>query len=263
MNLSQYIKYLSEASQGTTTSKLSVNTIVAALQQAKREIENEAKYKGQMWKQDALKALKVEALVAFQAALDEAHEVNRQYEEKINTILNEQYTGARVNKNDIEVINYELTALKAELNMNDDKNKVIDKYLATQTGAKAVMLMFSEKDLDLGIWSQSVYKQAFIKSKTREELDFEVQKAPKINELKAQQAAEMNIGSVLAVQAILNGSVQRGTPSLERQFDLDIAACDKAMSAERDTLKAELNREMATQAARKQTTINVEDGGNE
>lgn len=228
-----------------TKAPLKINDLASRLAEARREIDEQAKYYNMQWKKDALQALKAEALELFSAAIDEANAVNKQYEDKINSIVAQQYTGARVNKDDIAAIEYELKSLKAELNMAADKNKVVERYLATQTGAKAVMLMFSEKDLDLGLWTQSIYEQAFVKSKSKAELDFEAQKGTQIAELQAQQAQDINIGKLLAAQRIMMGNANNGVPSLERQFDLDIAACDQEMRTERETLKAEARRDMA------------------
>ena len=229
--------------------QLAIESVVYRLNCAQREIEEQAKYHNLQWKKDALTALKADAIAAFMNALDEANTVNKQFEDQINSLLKQQYTGPKVNKDDIATIEYELKSLKAELNMSSDKSKVIDRYLATQTGAKAVMLMFSEKDLDLGLWSQSVYEQAFIKSKSKAELDFEAQKAPKLAEIQKEQAAAINIGKVFAAQRILTGNPSMKMPSLERRFDLDIQECEKEMLAERESLKAAVRRDIAIESA--------------
>jgi len=234
---------------GGSKAPLKINDIVSRLAEARREINEQAKYYNLQWKKDALQALKTEALNLFNAAIDEANAVSKQYEDKINSIAAQQYTGARVNKDDIAAIEYELKSLKAELNMTADKNSVIERYLATQTGAKAVMLMFSEKDIDLGLWTQSIYEQAFIKSKSKAELDFEAQKGTQIAELQAQQAQEINVGKLLAVQRIMMGNPVKGVPSLERQFDMDVEACNREMRADREAVKVEARRDIARESA--------------
>lgn len=228
---------------------LMINDVVRWLNEARRSIDEQAKYYNMQWKKDMLKALKEEALTVFAEAVDEAVAVSKQYEDKIDWLTAQQYTGARVNKDDIATVDYELRSLKAELNMAVDKNSVIERYLATQTGAKAVMLMFSEKDLDSVLWTKSIYDRAITKAKTKAEQEFEINKSTQIAELKAQQAQEFNIGTLLAAQRILAGSAGNAIPSLERQFDLDIEECDKAMRMERETLKAETRREIAREQA--------------
>lgn len=228
---------------------LMINDIVRWLNDARHSIDQQAKYYNMQWKKDMLQALKAEALTVFAEGIDEANVVSKQYEDKINWLTAQQYTGARVNKDDIATVDYELRSLKAELNMAADKNSVIERYLATQTGAKAVMLMFSEKDIDAMLLTQSVYERAFIKSKPKAELDFEANKSTQIKELKAQQEQEFNIGTLLAAQRILTGNPSNAMPSLERRFDLDIEECDNAMRMERDALKRETRREIAREQA--------------
>jgi len=233
----------------TAKAPLKINDISSRLAEARRKIDEQAKYYNLQWKKDALQALKAEALAAYADAIDEAAAVNKQYEDKIDAIAAKRYEGARVNKDDIATIDYELRSLKAELNMTADKNSVIERYMASRTGAKAVLLMFSEKDLDLGIWTQDIYTKAFMKAKTQAEIDFEANKGTQIAALKEQQAQEIDIGKLLAAQRVLTGNPNMKLPSLERQFDMDIDDCDRAMRADREAVKAEARRDIARETA--------------
>jgi hypothetical protein len=191
-----------------------------------------------------LTALKKEAIDLYNKAIEEANAVNNDYERRIKEIEATQYEGARVNKDEAAILDFELRSLKAELNMADDKQKVIDKYLATKIGAKAILLMFSEPNVDLGFWTKDIYAKAYMKSKTQAELDFEIKKQEQINQLKLEQAEKVNIGKLLAAQRIMQGNPEKGIPSLENMFDEEIRQLQRMMANEREAIKDEVYREL-------------------
>lgn len=129
------------------------------------------------------------------------------------------------------------------------KQKVIDKYLSSKLGAKAVMLMFSEPDVDLGLWTKDIYAKAFMKSKTQAELDFEIKKQEKVNQLKLEKSEQFNIGNLLAAQRIMQGNPERGMPSLENVFDNEIRQVYQMMDNERKAIKEEVKRELMREGA--------------
>ncbi len=230
--------------------KLLINDITKIINEARAEIEEQAKYYNLQWKIDMLTALKQEAIRLYQEAINEANEVNTSYEQKIREIEATQYPGARVNRDDILSIDYELRTLKAELNMTDNKREVVDKYLGSVIGAKAVLLMFEDPDVDLGFWTKDIYAQAFLKSKTQAELDFEKQKQEKINNIKLEQSEQFNTGTLLAAKRILEGNPSKSVPSLENIFDDEIRKAQRMMDNERQAIKDEVRREMMKEGAK-------------
>lgn len=233
----------------TKNNKLLINQITEVINQARAEIEEQAKYYNLQWKIDMLTALKKEAVELYNKAIDEANNINAQYEKKIKEIESSQFEGSRVSKDDAVTLDFELRSLKAELNMTDDKQKVIDKYLASKIGAKAVLMLFADKDIDLGHQAQNIYTRAYMKSKTQAELDFEIKKQEQINQLKLEQAEKVNIGNLLAAQRIMQGNPAKGIPSLENMFDEEIRQLQRMMANEREAIKEEVKRELMREGA--------------
>lgn len=228
----------------TKNNKLLINQITEVINQARAEIEEQAKYYNLQWKIDMLTALKKEAIDLYNKAIEEANAANTDYEQRIREVEATQYEGSRVNKDEAATLDFEFRSLKAELNMTDNKQKVIDKYLASKIGAKAVLLMFSEPNVDLGLWTNDIYKKAFMKSKTQAELDFEIKKQEQINQLKLEQAEKFNVGNLLAAQRIIQGNPANGMPSLENKFDEEIRQVQRMMDNERKAIKDEVYREL-------------------
>lgn len=228
----------------TKNNKLLINQITEVINQARAEIEEQAKYYNLQWKIDMLTALKKEAIDLYNKAIEEANAVNADYERRIREVEATQYEGSRVNKDEAAILDFEFRSLKAELNMTDDKQKVIDKYLASKIGAKAILLMFSEPNVDLGFWTKDIYAKAYMKSKTQAELDFEIKKQEQINQLKLEQAEKVNIGKLLAAQRIMQGNPAKGIPSLENMFDEEIRQLQRMMANEREAIKDEVRREL-------------------
>lgn len=227
-----------------TGNKLLINQINETINNARKEIEEQAKYYNLQWKIDMLTALKKEAIELYQKAIEEANSVNGGYEQQLKELEASQYEGSRFNKDEAATLDYELRSLKAELNMTDNKQKVVDKYLASKIGAKAVLLMFSEPNVDLGFWTKDIYSKAFMKSKTQAELDFEVKKQEQINSIKLEQANQFNVGNLLAAQRIMQGNPAKGMPSLENKFDEEIRIVRMQMENERKAIKDEVKREL-------------------
>lgn len=227
-----------------TNQKLLINEIAVMVNDARKGIEEQAKYHNLQWKIDMLTQLKKEAAALYRQAIEEAQTVNADYEKKIAELEASQYGGARVSKDDSIALEYELKTLKAELNMTSNKNEVIDKYLASKIGAKAVLMLFADKEVDLGIYSHSIYTKAFMKSKSQAELDFEVKKQEKIDSLKAEQSNRINVGSLLAAQRTMSGNPSLKMASLENMFDEEIRQTKLMMSNERDAIKDEVRREL-------------------
>ena len=220
-----------------------------AVRKARAEIEENAKYYNLQWKIDMLTELKREAIDLYNKAIEEANAINNDYERRIREIEATQYEGSRVNKDEAAILDFEFRSLKAELNMTNDKQKVIDKYLATKIGAKAILLMFSEPNVDLGFWTKDIYAKAYMKSKTQAELDFEIKKQEQINQLKLEQAEKVNIGKLLAAQRIMQGNPAKGIPSLENMFDEEIRQLQRMMANEREAIKEEVKRELMREGA--------------
>ena len=233
----------------STNEKLLIAEITEKINAARAEIEEQAKYYNLQWKIDMLTALKKEATELYQQAIEEANNVNGGYEQKINELEAMQYEGARIGKDDTATLDYELRSLKAELNMTNDKYKVIDKYLASKIGAKAVLMLFADKDIDLGHQAHNIYTKAFMKSKTQAELDFEVKKQEQINALKLEQSNKFNVGNLLAAQRIMQGNPAKGMPSLENKFDEEIRQAQRMMDNERAAIKDEVRREVMREGA--------------
>ena len=126
----------------SSNNKLMINQITEVINQARAEIEEQAKYHNLQWKADMLTALKKEAVELYNKAIDEANSTNAQFEKQIKEIESSQFEGSRVSKDDAVTLDFELRSLKAELNMTDNKQKVIDKYLSSKLEQK-VMLMLS------------------------------------------------------------------------------------------------------------------------
>jgi hypothetical protein len=228
----------------TKNNELLINQITEVINQARAEIEEQAKYYNLQWKIDMLTALKKEAIDLYNKAIEEANAINNDYERRIRELEATQYEGARVNKDEAAILDFEFRSLKAELNMTNDKEKVIDKYLASKIGAKAVLMLFADKDIDLGHQAQNIYTRAYMKSKTQAELDFEIKKQEKINQLKLEQAEKVNIGKLLAAQRIMQGNPEKGIPSLENMFDEEIRQLQRMMANEREAIKDEVRREL-------------------
>ena len=243
--LPEWMKNMGKA----TNEKLLITEITEKIKAAKAEIEEQAKYYNLQWKIDMLTALKKEAIELYQAAIEEANNVNLEYENKIREIEATQYEGARIGKDDTAALDFEFRTLKAELNMTDNKQKVIDKYLASKIGAKAVLMLFADKDIDLGHQAQNIYTKAFMKSKTQAELDFEVKKQEQINSLKLEQSNKFNVGNLLAAQRIMQGNPAKGMPSLENMFDDEIRTAKRMMDNERAAIKDEVRREIMKEGA--------------
>lgn len=224
--------------------KLLINQVTEVINQARAEIEEQAKYYNLQWKIDMLTALKKEAIDLYNKAIEEANAINNDYERRIREVEATQYEGSRVNKDEAAILDFEFRSLKAELNMTDDKQKVIDKYLASKIGAKAILLMFLEPNVDLGFWTKDIYAKAYMKSKTQAELDFEIKKQEQINQLKLEQAEKVNIGKLLAAQRIMQGNPEKGIPSLENKFDEEIRQVQRMMDNERKAIKDEVYREL-------------------
>lgn len=230
-------------------SRLLINDIVRAVNETKQDIEEQSKYYNLQWKMNMLVTLKQEAIKLYKQAIEEANEVTAEYEQKIREIEATQYPGARVDRDDILSIDYELRTLRAELNMTDNKQAVIDKYLGSTMGAKAVLLMFEDPNIDLGFWTKEIYVQAFLKSKSQAELDFEKQKQNRINALKLEQAEQFNTGTLLAAQRILEGNPAKGMPTLENMFDEEIRQVQRMMDNEKEVMRNELRREIMKEGA--------------
>ena len=231
----------------TKNNKLLINQVTEVINQARAEIEEQAKYYNLQWKIDMLTALKKEAIDLYNKAIEEANAINNDYERRIREIEATQYEGGRFNKDDTATLDFELRSLKAELNMTDDKQKIIDKYLASKIGAKAVLMLFADKDIDLGYLkhqAQNIYAKAYVNSKTQAELDFEIKKQEQINQLKLEQAEKVNIGKLLAAQRIMQGNPAKGIPSLENMFDEEIRQLQRMMANEREAIKNEVYREL-------------------
>lgn len=225
--------------------KALITEVSEAVRKAKAEIEENAKYYNLQWKIDMLTELKKEAIQLYQEAIAEANDINSHYEGQIREIEATQYEGGRFNKDDTATLDFELRSLKAELNMTDDKSKVIDRYLASKIGSKAVLMLFADKDIDLGHQAQNIYAKAFVNSKTQAELDFEIKKNEKINNLKLEQAERFNPGQLLAAQRIMQGNPAKGMPSLENMFDEEVRQVQRMMANEREAIKNEVRREVA------------------
>ena len=88
-----------------------------------------------------------------------------------------------------------------------------------------------------------------MKSKTQAELDFEIKKQEKINQLKLEQSEQFNIGNLLAAQRIMQGNPERGMPSLENVFDNEIRQVYQMMDNERKAIKEEVKRELMREGA--------------
>jgi len=227
--------------------KALINEVSEAVRKARAEIEEQAKYYNLQWKIDMLTKLKREAIDLYNKAIEEANTINADYERRIREIEATQYEGARIGKDDTATLDFEFRSLKAELNMTNDKEKVIDKYLASKIGAKAVLMLFADKDIDLGYLkhqAQNIYAKAYVKSKTQAELDFEIKKQEQISQLKLEQAEKVNIGKLLAAQRIMQGNPANGIPSLENMFDDEIRAAQRMMANEREAIKDEVYREL-------------------
>lgn len=243
--LPEFMKNMGKAAN----EKLLIADITEKINAARAEIEEQSKYYNLQWKIDMLTALKKEATELYQQAIEEANNVNSDYEKKIGEVEAMQYEGARIGKDDTATLDFELRSLKAELNMTSDKSKVIDKYLASKIGAKAVLMLFADKDIDLGHQAQNIYSKAFMKSKTQAELDFEIKKQEQINSLKLEQSNKFNVGNLLAAQRIMQGNPAKGMPSLENKFDEEIRQAQRMMDNERAAIKDEVRREVMREGA--------------
>ena len=88
-----------------------------------------------------------------------------------------------------------------------------------------------------------------MKSKTQAELDFEIKKQEKVNQLKLEKSEQFNIGNLLAAQRIMQGNPERKMPSLEKVFDDEINQVRQMMDNERKAIKEEVKRELMREGA--------------
>lgn len=211
---------------------LAINTVLEDIRRAKQEINDNAKYYSPVWKKEKLKDLKVEAVTALKEAVEEAKAVNKQYEEKISAIKNTPFSHT-VNKDFIDTVNYTKQRLLAELKINPyKKDSLLEMAVASKSGAQAVLELIDSKEIDDSIWTDELYKKAFINSKSQAEIDFELKKEKQIEAINTEWSNAYNHGHYSAAEKILNGDVRSVVPmpTLERQFDIEIEEIDKQLN---------------------------------
>lgn len=201
-----------------------INNLVENLRKAKESINENAKYYSPIWKQEQLKKLKMESIQAFTQAIEEFEKVNKMYEDKIREIENSFYIGHSTSPKYLENVKLTKSRLLAEMKINpNNKTDIINKALSTKIGSQALLELIQNKEIDDSYWTDETFKKAYINSKSQAELDFEINKDNQIKAIKQEQAEKCNYGSYLAAIKILRGDVKAGIPTLERQFDNEIA----------------------------------------
>lgn len=203
-----------------------INNVINMVSEKRKEIDKQSKEYGYTWKKVQLKALQKESIQLVQKAIDEAQNKVREYESKIKEIDNRQFQRTSVTQEEAVNLEYDLKVLKAELNMSESKSEVIERYLQTKSGAKAVLMMFADPNVDIGYWTKDIYTKASMIAKSQVEIDFDLKKKKEVDTLKSELSEMVDIGSLLAAQKVLTGSADWKIPSLERQFENDILECD-------------------------------------
>ncbi len=204
-----------------------INNVLSIVQKEREKIEVQAREYGYKWKRVQLKALQKESIQLVQKAIDEAQNIVKEYENKVKEIENRQYQRTSATQEEIVNLEYDLKVLKAELNMSETKSDVIERYLQTKSGAKAVLMMFADPNVDIGYWTKDIYAKASMMAKSQAEIDFDLKKQKEVETLKSELSEMVNTGSLLAAQKVLTGSADWKIPSLERQFENDILECDR------------------------------------
>lgn len=201
-----------------------INNLAENLRKAKESINENAKYYSPIWKQEQLKKLKTESIQAFNQAIEEFEKVNKMYEDKIRGIENSFYIGHSTSPEYLENVKLTKSRLSAEMKINpNNKTDIINKALSTKIGSQALLELIQNKEIDDSYWTDETFKKAYINSKSQAELDFEINKDNQIKAIKQEQAEKCNYGSYLAAIKILQGDVKADIPTLERQFDNEIA----------------------------------------
>lgn len=217
------IKFISQSNQNGGNEML-INNLAESVRKAKQEIYDNAKYYSPEWKRDNLKELKKIAHEAYLKAIEEFEKINNEYENKISEIEKSSYQGYSTTPEYIENVKYAKTRLLADIKINpNNKDKIINDALSSKVGSQAILELIQSKELDNSYWTDETFKNAYINSKSQAELDFEINKENQIKAIRKEQFEKCNYGSYLGAIKTLTGDVKKGMPTLERQFDNEIA----------------------------------------
>ena len=217
-------KGISILKQSNGGNQMLINNLVEDIRKARQEINDNAKYYSPEWKKDQLKQLKALSIEAYNKAIEEFEKVNNEYENKINEIQNSHYIGHSTSPEYMENVRFAKSRLLAEIKVNPNaKDKTINNALSSKVGSQAILELIQSKELDNSYWTDETFKTAYINSKSQAELDFEINKENQIKSIKKEQFERCNYGSYLGAIKILQGDVKAGIPTLERQFDNEIA----------------------------------------
>lgn len=209
--------------------ELLINSVAENIRIAKQAINDEAKYYSPVWKKEMLQALKVEAKQALQEAIEEAKGVIKEYDGKISVIRNAPFSHS-VNKEFLDNVNYTKTRILGELRLNPhNAQSILDMAVASKSGAQAVLELIESKQIDASLWSDDLYKNAFINSKSQAELEFELKKEQQVDALEKEKNNVCNMGHYLYAVKMLDNGIYN-VSSMERQFDNDIKEIDKQLN---------------------------------
>ncbi len=214
---------------GNKEKGLLINSVLQNINAIKQEINDNAKYYTPVWKKEMLQALKVEARAVLEEALAEVETLNKQYEDRVSKIKNTPFSHT-VNKDFLDTVNYTKSRLLAELKINPyKKDSLLEMAVVSKSGAQAVLELIDSKEIDDSLWTDDLYKKAFINSKSQAEIDFELKKEKQIEAINTEWSNAYNHGHYYAAEKILNGDVRSVVPmpTLERQFDIEIEEIQK------------------------------------
>ena len=207
-----------------------INTLAEDIRKANQILEDNKKNYSPMGNKEKLQELKLYSVERTKAAIKEVENFNTEFDNKIKEIRNTPFTGHNMSKEYIDNVNFTKIRLLADIKINPyTKNEILEKAIASKIGAQAVLELIQNKDIDDSYWTDDLYKKAYINSKTQQELDWEIKKEQQIEVIGKEQNEAYNYGSYLGAIKLLNGDVNKKTPPLERQFDIEIAQIDRAI----------------------------------
>lgn len=197
-----------------------INQVSENFRKAKEEFSRESKRLNSVGKKDYLIKLKKETMEAFISAIKEVEALNEANDKKIKEIEATPYIGYSTTPEMVENVNYAKSRIMADIEINPNKqSEIIDKALASKVGSQAILELINSKLLVRSPWTEEVYRKAFVNSKSQKEIDWEIDKQKKIDEIKNESTGQYNFGSYLGAIKILNGDVVVGVPPLEKFFD--------------------------------------------
>lgn len=201
-----------------------INEVSVDFKKAKEKYERESKSLNSKGKREYLIKLKKETLEAFINVIKEIDVLNEGYDRKIKEIEATPYIGYSTTTEMVENVNYAKSRILAEIEINPNKqSEIIDNALSSKVKSQAIIELINSKLLVRSPWTEEVYRKAFVTSKSQKEIDWEIDKQKKIEDIKRDSINKYNYGSYLGAIKILNGDVLAGTPTLERFFDDQIA----------------------------------------